>query len=64
MDIIDSVYLATEELNIVVKDELWSETVKGENWLEILLTDLNWTAVRKWAQLLKILSVSSKNRSA
>lgn len=55
MDIIDSVYLTTEELNIVVKDELWSEAVKGENWLEILIPDLYWTAVRKWAQLLKVL---------
>lgn len=64
MDNIDSVYLSIEELNIVVKSELWSETVKGENWLEILLPDLYWTAVRQWAQLLEVLNVSSKNRSA
>lgn len=64
MDNIHLVYLCTEELNIVVKSELWSETVKGENWLEILLPDLYRTTVRQRAQLLKVLSVSSKNRSA
>lgn len=64
MDNIDSVYLSTEELNVVVKNVLWIETMKGENWFEILLPDLYRTAVRQWAQLLKVLSVSSKNRSA